>query len=357
MNQEKIGKFIRDLRIKKGWTQEELAKRLYVTRQLVSNIELGETMPTYDKVASLAKIFNVGIVDIYSGEKSYNLNNNDTNKIINYLVKQLNSKYKRLAVLFSIFIFLFFIVFLTYYFFNTYNTVKIYNVYGENGSYKTDQGLLILTRDRISFKISILEGDLSNVKTISLKYKNDKKESTIVIQDDPNISIMDFSGYKEYFDYYYIINNIGKFYIEITNKNDLKDIIDLDLTRIYENNNLIFSDKNKIVDSNESNFTTKVPKKIKENFKKTDDQYILTKRIKYKNITLSYSEETNIFNVIEESKDYTENWNYDIELGTVYYLKYKSNGTVIKEEGFNIFDDSELIIYFKEEYVNLFIEE
>ena len=36
---------IRDLRVKKGLSQEELAERVFVTRQAVSRWENGETIP------------------------------------------------------------------------------------------------------------------------------------------------------------------------------------------------------------------------------------------------------------------------------------------------------------------------
>ena len=37
----KIGRNIREQRMKKGLSQEELAERLYVTRQTISNYETG----------------------------------------------------------------------------------------------------------------------------------------------------------------------------------------------------------------------------------------------------------------------------------------------------------------------------
>ena len=40
-----IGKNIRDLRKRQNMTQDELAARLFVTRQTVSNYEIGRTRP------------------------------------------------------------------------------------------------------------------------------------------------------------------------------------------------------------------------------------------------------------------------------------------------------------------------
>ncbi|MCI6486454.1 MAG: helix-turn-helix domain-containing protein [Clostridiales bacterium] len=40
-----VGKNIKDLRQGRGLTQDELAERLFVSRQTVSNYELGRTRP------------------------------------------------------------------------------------------------------------------------------------------------------------------------------------------------------------------------------------------------------------------------------------------------------------------------
>ena len=40
-----IGKNIRELRLRAGFSQDELAERLFVTRQTVSNYEIGRSRP------------------------------------------------------------------------------------------------------------------------------------------------------------------------------------------------------------------------------------------------------------------------------------------------------------------------
>ena len=45
MDQEKIGKFIKDLRIKNNLTQKEFADKYNVTYQAVSKWENGKNMP------------------------------------------------------------------------------------------------------------------------------------------------------------------------------------------------------------------------------------------------------------------------------------------------------------------------
>lgn len=50
-----------DLRKKNGWSQEELAERLNVTRQSVSKWEGAQSVPDLDKVLQLSRIFGVSV--------------------------------------------------------------------------------------------------------------------------------------------------------------------------------------------------------------------------------------------------------------------------------------------------------
>lgn len=52
---------IAELRTKKGLTQEELAGKVFVTRQAVSRWELGETVPNVETLKLLSKLFDVSI--------------------------------------------------------------------------------------------------------------------------------------------------------------------------------------------------------------------------------------------------------------------------------------------------------
>ena len=52
---------ILDLRTKKGLSQEELAEKIFVTRQAVSRWENGETIPNTETLKLLSKFFDVSI--------------------------------------------------------------------------------------------------------------------------------------------------------------------------------------------------------------------------------------------------------------------------------------------------------
>lgn len=54
-----LGKRIRELRIKKGLTQQRLAEMLNTTKGTISNYETGYSTPDYETLQKLADIFNV----------------------------------------------------------------------------------------------------------------------------------------------------------------------------------------------------------------------------------------------------------------------------------------------------------
>ena len=45
MDNKKIGFFIKKLREEKNWSQEQLAEKLFVTRQAISTRETGKNIP------------------------------------------------------------------------------------------------------------------------------------------------------------------------------------------------------------------------------------------------------------------------------------------------------------------------
>ena len=71
-----IGKNIRELRSRAGLSQNELAERLFVTRQTVSNYETGKTRPDVEQILRLAEIFetdaNAVLYGAPSGDKQVN---------------------------------------------------------------------------------------------------------------------------------------------------------------------------------------------------------------------------------------------------------------------------------------------
>ena len=64
-----IGEKIKELRKQKGWTQEELAEKLFVSRTAVSKWESGKGTPNIDSLKDISAIFAVSIDELLSGEE------------------------------------------------------------------------------------------------------------------------------------------------------------------------------------------------------------------------------------------------------------------------------------------------
>lgn len=64
INYENIGKNIKKLRLKNGYTQEELSELVDITCSYVGQIERNERKISIDKLYKIANVFNVSIDSI-----------------------------------------------------------------------------------------------------------------------------------------------------------------------------------------------------------------------------------------------------------------------------------------------------
>ena len=65
----KFGEKLIKLRKEKAFSQEDLATELNVTRQTVSNWELGTSKPDMEKLVEISKLFNVGVEELTNDDK------------------------------------------------------------------------------------------------------------------------------------------------------------------------------------------------------------------------------------------------------------------------------------------------
>lgn len=68
MNQEKIGKLIKEIRIKNNLTQKAFADKYGVTYQAVSKWENGKNIPDISLIKQISSDFNINIEDILEGK-------------------------------------------------------------------------------------------------------------------------------------------------------------------------------------------------------------------------------------------------------------------------------------------------
>ena len=67
----KFGETLIDLRKRNGLTQEELAAKLYVTRQAVSRWERGEVTPGIDMLKLIANVLNEPVAHLLDWPEHY----------------------------------------------------------------------------------------------------------------------------------------------------------------------------------------------------------------------------------------------------------------------------------------------
>lgn len=78
---EKIGTIIRNHRIAQGLTQEELGRKVFVSKQAVSKWETGKTLPDIEMVRKLCEILHINKDEILGGSIEENKKNRKLYKV------------------------------------------------------------------------------------------------------------------------------------------------------------------------------------------------------------------------------------------------------------------------------------
>ena len=65
----KITNRVKEMRMKRGWTQEELAESVGVSRQSINSIERDRYVPSLELALTFAKVFRCSTDDLFKLEK------------------------------------------------------------------------------------------------------------------------------------------------------------------------------------------------------------------------------------------------------------------------------------------------
>ena len=63
-----IGKKLKKARVQSGYTQEEVAEQLQVTRQTISNWENAKSYPDIISVISLSEVYQISLDELLKGD-------------------------------------------------------------------------------------------------------------------------------------------------------------------------------------------------------------------------------------------------------------------------------------------------
>ena len=75
---------LQELRKQRGYTQEELAEALYVSRTAISKWESGRGYPNIDSLKALAEFFSISIDELLSGEELIAIAQTDSQKEVSH---------------------------------------------------------------------------------------------------------------------------------------------------------------------------------------------------------------------------------------------------------------------------------
>ena len=333
MNQQKIGDFLTDLRKQRKLTQQEVADKLFVSREAVSKWERGLCLPDYQSMLLLCKLYNISTNELFIGE----FENEENRELLNEapIKEMINLKNKNKVVIHK-FIFLIIILLLSffiYYFVNNYKSIKVYVIAGEGKYFDISQGMLITSPNKTYLQLGEIinnEGSSEDIKSITLYYKDDNKKEILLEDNDTkqlaiNVST-DFINKKS-------INKVlKKLYIDIETET-IKETIKLDFKINFENA-LITTEEN-------NNDYKKEDKKNSNNL--LDKFTLINNKYIYKtdNYTYELDEESGIINILYfQEKVATYNINTKIirfEDGSLFSIEdsnlsstdYKKNKKII----------------------------
>ena len=266
MDQEKIGKFIAQLRKEKEMTQESLAKHLYTDRTIVSKWERGLYIPKHDIILKLSQLFDVSVNEIYYGARQNESNKSQVSEVTIDIIKSSNKKIKRIIISSFLIIISMIIAFFTYYFINNYKSISVYTITGNENNIDVN-GILVISNEEMYIQFESIDNlNFDDVKKITLYYDKDD-EKKIVFEDSSKLKLyINKFGTDEdipYKDFKYIRN---KLWIEISYKNDETHNIKLNLQRIFTNNNIFSKKLGNTSEKEIIKFNDSIPEYIKNNY-------------------------------------------------------------------------------------------
>ena len=65
---EKVSNRVKDLRVERGWTQQQLAEAVGVSRQSINSIECNRYVPSLPLALAFARVFGCSTDDLFSLE-------------------------------------------------------------------------------------------------------------------------------------------------------------------------------------------------------------------------------------------------------------------------------------------------
>lgn len=330
----KIGEFIKILRVEKKLSQGDLAELLNVTRQTVSKWETGVSLPSLDNIKEMSKIFEVEIEELINGEL----------KLVDDIEKNSTKKSNMFFWILFLFILVFWF-FLLIYFINNYNSVSLYKIRGANDNFILNDSLLFISKEKIVFKIGNIEVNeevVDSSKDFKIEFfvkKGNKTSSVETYYFESDGLIEEFYGYNEIFSSTFLESlqfmMLRVEYFDVEGKIQ-SEKMELDVSKVFKNSKLLYISPKSSNQDNKS--SVDIESRNKELKKKLQDEGFL------------FCSVDNICGVDDKYKlfyEYTDGVTY-VELGRVIKL------FSFYEDGNYFFSDNQInidSIFFSGKYI------
>lgn len=354
MEYKDFGDYLSKARKNKGISQEELANKLNLSRQAISNWETNKCMPDVSIISKLCAILEINMYDFFESQKGI--------KLIDFEKEKNNKKTKKIILILSIII-LVLITTIIFFALNK-NEIVYYKVTINDKYFNLSNAHFIETNNLYYLNLGKLNNNIEKPFIIKLfTYKNNKKQIILETIYKDNIEIKEQKGYNEYFEKNEnILNNL---YIEIeyiVNKETIEVPIKLNFIKEFENTK-IFNIKPKEIGNDNNKYIENIIldiKKIKNNNYKYDEttgNYV--KKVQEKEYIILPN--SNVFIITYKIDNITYYIEYNNTLNSIYINKYNEE---LKQQILDVqyFIDNENIIYEKgneniEKYKKMMLEE
>ncbi len=304
MDQSKVGSFLKELRLEKKFSQEDLAEQLHISRQAISKWENGRGIPDLETLQDLSSFYHITINEILAGrrfsDKEVEKESEKVTKEILKVQETQKKKIHRLGFLSILFFIIILFLFLLYYFLTFYNSFKIYRVVLAGEKFYDFSGLLIVTKEEIYFQLNNIqakEGD--TIQKVTLYYLENGDQRKIYTDTDTVLAYTPTYGGKNIFLIGTKEDRLKDLYLDVTYEGGI-ETIPLEITEIYTNN-LLFS-------SNKDTFLRDLKKYEPLTRKMNCEEDYCTLFLEKENIMFSYQKETQTFYVDDFMKGYS--WVY-----------------------------------------------
>lgn len=347
MDQKKSGEFIAELRKSKNMTQQELADKLYISREAISKWERGVGYPGIGLLLDLSDLFGVTVNEILYGERVNKENKEDVENVALNLYDKTKKKNKFLKKFFLIFaLVLIALYFVSYYFYN-YNSIHMYITYSLSDNFAVDQGMILSTRSKMYFKLgNIINYTDEDVDLITLYYQDKNIKKEIVNLNLMQDVAIDLNAYKNILKNISINKFVNNLYFEI----QAGDIVEYQkITARLDYKNAFFKSGTQNTDVNDETQMQISNENIEDKFSLKNGEYIANFNFNKKNYQAKYDNDMIFIDVDNTYVQYNKSLKLLIIASKKDTVKYSYNKNICENGSCEKYED--LIKEFKKQFL------